>query len=243
MLRKQSWRDFLTAAKADPIVRELRDAGIKPKDLDGAFETVCLYEEVEFPPGDAVRPDTAAGFKALDTFWAAMCRKLPKDDRAGRDLSDAEEGARVLRADAHREIASGQARHPRGAARDVGFRAEDHAEVLGRRRRGEEEDRRGDHDAAHRVSDRRHPAIPCGLAAVHLPAEHHAAHDRARARRARAAARQHPQLRRPAATRGSGAARQRGGPPGASREVPMAVRGRIPGHRSRPGRDHLSARG
>jgi ATP-dependent helicase/nuclease subunit A len=77
-LRKQSWRDFLTAAKADPVVRELRDAGIKPKDLDGAFETVCLYEEVEFPPGDAVRPDTAAGFKALDTFWAAMRRKLPK---------------------------------------------------------------------------------------------------------------------------------------------------------------------
>src|ERR1700730_6363334 len=77
VLRKQSWRDFLTAAKADPIVRELRDAGIKPKDLDKAFETVCLYEEVEFPPGDAVRPDTAAGYKALDEFWAAMQRKLP----------------------------------------------------------------------------------------------------------------------------------------------------------------------
>jgi ATP-dependent helicase/nuclease subunit A len=76
-LRKQSWRDFLTAAKADPIVEELRDAGIKPKDLDTAFETVCLYEEVEFPSGSAVRPDTAAGFKALDTFWAAICRKLP----------------------------------------------------------------------------------------------------------------------------------------------------------------------
>jgi ATP-dependent helicase/nuclease subunit A len=77
LLRKQSWRDFLTAAKADPIVEQLRDAGIKPKDLDGAFETVCLYEEVEFPPGNAVQPDTAAGFKALDKFWAAMCRKLP----------------------------------------------------------------------------------------------------------------------------------------------------------------------
>ena len=51
---------------------------IKPKDLDSAFETVCLYEEVEFPPGDAVRPATTAGFKALDTFWAAMCRRLPK---------------------------------------------------------------------------------------------------------------------------------------------------------------------
>jgi ATP-dependent helicase/nuclease subunit A len=78
MLRKQSWRDFLTVAKAHPIVGELRDAGIKPKDLDRAFETVCLYEEVEFPPGDAVRPATTAGFKALDTFWAAMCRRLPK---------------------------------------------------------------------------------------------------------------------------------------------------------------------
>jgi ATP-dependent helicase/nuclease subunit A len=77
LLRKQSWRDFLTVAKAHPIVGELRDAGIKPKDLDSAFETVCLYEEVEFPPGDAERPDTAAGFKALDKFWAAMWRKLP----------------------------------------------------------------------------------------------------------------------------------------------------------------------
>jgi ATP-dependent helicase/nuclease subunit A len=77
LLRKQSWRDFLTAAKADPIVGELRDAGIKPKDLDSAFESVCLYEEVEFPPGGAVQPDTTAGLKALDRFWAAMCKKLP----------------------------------------------------------------------------------------------------------------------------------------------------------------------
>src|SRR5438046_3497943 len=37
-LRKQSWRDFLTAAKADPIVRELRDAGIKPKDRKSVVE-------------------------------------------------------------------------------------------------------------------------------------------------------------------------------------------------------------
>src|SRR3954471_22687192 len=33
LLRKQSWRDFLTASKAagDPIVLELQDAGIRPK--------------------------------------------------------------------------------------------------------------------------------------------------------------------------------------------------------------------
>jgi ATP-dependent helicase/nuclease subunit A len=76
-LRKQSWRDFLMAARIDPVVGQLREAGITPKDLDRAFETVCLYEEVEFPPGSAERPDTSAGFKSLDTFWAEMLRKLP----------------------------------------------------------------------------------------------------------------------------------------------------------------------
>ena len=66
VLRKQSWRDFLTASKAagDLTVLELRESGIKPKELDNAFETVCLYEDVEFPPGLARRPDTAAGFQA-----------------------------------------------------------------------------------------------------------------------------------------------------------------------------------
>ena len=97
LLRKQSWRDFLTASKADPVVGELLDAGIKPKDLDRAFEIVCLYEDVEFPPGDAERPDTAAGFKALDKFWAAMSRKLPttiaedttcKTQRVARGFTD-----------------------------------------------------------------------------------------------------------------------------------------------------------
>jgi ATP-dependent helicase/nuclease subunit A len=79
LLRKESWRDFLIAAKAagDPSVATLSDAGVKPKDLDSAFETVCRYEEVDFNPGDAVQPDTTAGFSALDTFWATMCRKLP----------------------------------------------------------------------------------------------------------------------------------------------------------------------
>jgi len=60
-LREQSWRDFFNAARAagDPAVTELSEAGIKPKDLDGALETICQYDEVEFPPGDAARPDAA----------------------------------------------------------------------------------------------------------------------------------------------------------------------------------------
>jgi ATP-dependent helicase/nuclease subunit A len=81
LLRSQSWRDFLAASKAagDPTVLELREAGITPKELDRAFETVCLYEDVEFPPGNAPRPDTAPGFEALDQFWAALCKELPSE--------------------------------------------------------------------------------------------------------------------------------------------------------------------
>ncbi len=79
LLRKQSWRDFITAstAAADPTVLELREAGIRTKDLDKAFATVCLYEDVEFPAGDAAPPETAAAFQALDLFWAALCEELP----------------------------------------------------------------------------------------------------------------------------------------------------------------------
>ena len=79
LLRKQSWRDFVAASTtaADPTVLELLDAGIKPKDLDHAFATICLYEDVDFPAGDAARPDTAAGFRALDCFWEALCKELP----------------------------------------------------------------------------------------------------------------------------------------------------------------------
>ena len=77
--RVESWRDFRTAAKAagDPVMLDLLETGIKPADLDSAFATVCLYEEVDFPPGDGVAPDPAPVWKALDTFWAAIRTRLP----------------------------------------------------------------------------------------------------------------------------------------------------------------------
>jgi ATP-dependent helicase/nuclease subunit A len=61
LLRRQSWRDYRTQAKGagDPLILELLDAGIRASDLDRAFDTVCLYEEVSFPPGEATRPDRA----------------------------------------------------------------------------------------------------------------------------------------------------------------------------------------
>jgi ATP-dependent helicase/nuclease subunit A len=79
LLRRQSWRDYRIQAKGagDPLILELLDAGIRASDLDRAFDTVCLYEEVSFPPGEATCPDSSVPWKALETFWAALIKKLP----------------------------------------------------------------------------------------------------------------------------------------------------------------------
>ncbi len=79
LLREQSWRDYRSQAKAngDPNYLALLDAGLSPKQLDDAFRLVCLYEEVDFPPGDAALPDDRAGWTALETFWAELSRHLP----------------------------------------------------------------------------------------------------------------------------------------------------------------------
>jgi ATP-dependent helicase/nuclease subunit A len=79
LLRRQSWRDHRIQAKGagDPLILELLDAGIRASDLDRAFDTVCLYEEVSFPPGEATCPEASVPWKALDAFWAALVKKLP----------------------------------------------------------------------------------------------------------------------------------------------------------------------
>jgi ATP-dependent helicase/nuclease subunit A len=80
LLRRQSWRDFRMQAKGagDPLILELLDAGIRASDLDRAFDTVCLYEEVSFPPGEGTCPEASAAWNALDMFWAAMVKTLPR---------------------------------------------------------------------------------------------------------------------------------------------------------------------
>ena len=79
LLRKQVWRDFLTQGRAsgNPLIQELSEAGLKPQELDKAFDMVAMYAEVEFPPGDAQKPDAATTWAALDTFWAGLKAKLP----------------------------------------------------------------------------------------------------------------------------------------------------------------------
>jgi ATP-dependent helicase/nuclease subunit A len=78
-LRKRSWREFIAIARSggDPVMMDLLAAGVRPGDLDSAFATICLNDEVQFPPGEAVCPDPKAAWNALDTFWKELQKHLP----------------------------------------------------------------------------------------------------------------------------------------------------------------------
>jgi len=78
-LRKRAWRDFVTSTRCDgdPDMVALLDADVRPKDLDSAFGTICLNEDVEFPAGDAQQPDPKSAWKALDKFWNELQKHLP----------------------------------------------------------------------------------------------------------------------------------------------------------------------
>jgi len=77
--RRWAWRDYLDRQRGQgsPALRELLDAGARPVDLDRAFDKVCNYPEVDFPAGDAPRPDPTQARAALERFWAALIALLP----------------------------------------------------------------------------------------------------------------------------------------------------------------------
>ena len=85
--RRWAWRDYLDRQRGEgsAALRELLDAGVRPVDLDRAFDTVCNYPEVEFPAGDAPRPDPTPARGALERFWAALAALLP--DGGPRDTT------------------------------------------------------------------------------------------------------------------------------------------------------------
>ena len=62
-LRHRAWRDFITNMRSagDPDMLALLDAGVRPKDLDSAFATICGNEDVEFPPGERRVSGSEAG--------------------------------------------------------------------------------------------------------------------------------------------------------------------------------------
>jgi ATP-dependent helicase/nuclease subunit A len=78
-LRKRAWRDFTSNARSagDADMMALLEADVRPRDLDSAFATICLNEDVEFPPGDAACPDPKAAWKALERFWKELEKHLP----------------------------------------------------------------------------------------------------------------------------------------------------------------------
>src|SRR6202158_5683190 len=77
--RRWAGRDYLDRQRGEgaAALRELLDAGVRPVDLDRAFEKVCNYPEVAFPAGDAPRPAPARARAALEGFWAALTALLP----------------------------------------------------------------------------------------------------------------------------------------------------------------------
>lgn len=79
LMREASWRDFRAKARADgdPDLALLSEAGIKAKDLDGAFATVCLYEDIDFPAKDVPAPETGKAWSALGAFWKELSSHLP----------------------------------------------------------------------------------------------------------------------------------------------------------------------
>jgi ATP-dependent helicase/nuclease subunit A len=78
-LRRRAWRDFSTSGRAvgDSDMAALVEAGVRPKDLDSAFATICDNEDVDFPPGKAACPDPKPALKELERFWMELQNHLP----------------------------------------------------------------------------------------------------------------------------------------------------------------------
>jgi ATP-dependent helicase/nuclease subunit A len=84
-LRRRAWRDFITSTRAagDPDMTALLAADIRPKDLDSAFATVCVNDDVEFPSGEVECPDPKPAREALEQFWQRLQGHLPTAIEAG----------------------------------------------------------------------------------------------------------------------------------------------------------------
>lgn len=77
--RTRAWRDYLDRerVRGAPELREVQETGLSAGDLDEAFETVCTFSDVTFPPGNGQAPDPAPARRALVQFWKRLEPELP----------------------------------------------------------------------------------------------------------------------------------------------------------------------
>ncbi len=78
-LRNRIWREFIDLERANgsALLEELIQAGIMPHQLDEAFGRVCTFADVEFPPGEASKPDPTPAHRGFERFWAELNTVLP----------------------------------------------------------------------------------------------------------------------------------------------------------------------
>ncbi|HKW94854.1 MAG TPA: UvrD-helicase domain-containing protein [Methylomirabilota bacterium] len=79
--RRRAWRDYLDRerGRGSATLQELLETGVRPADLDKAFDVVSDYAEVEFPTGAAPRPDPAPARDALERLWVGLKATLVGD--------------------------------------------------------------------------------------------------------------------------------------------------------------------
>jgi ATP-dependent helicase/nuclease subunit A len=94
--RQRSWRDYLSRLRGErsPLLDELQQARVSAKDLDGAFATVCTFDEVEFPAGHAQQPDMQAAGTSLDGFWQQLQVLMPQRVAPGAKCTTLERARR-----------------------------------------------------------------------------------------------------------------------------------------------------
>jgi ATP-dependent helicase/nuclease subunit A len=83
LIRKRAWREFVAGAQAggDLDLVALFEAGIRPQDLDSAFATICVNEDVDFVANLGACPDPKPAVSKLKEFWTELNRYLPEHRR------------------------------------------------------------------------------------------------------------------------------------------------------------------
>jgi ATP-dependent helicase/nuclease subunit A len=78
-LRGRAWRDAVVEMRAGGSrdLLDLLEAGVRPKDLEKAFATVCQHDDVEFDMGAGDAPDPAPVWQKVDAFWADLAALRP----------------------------------------------------------------------------------------------------------------------------------------------------------------------